>query len=528
MPRYTDTDIQSALRANLQEFLQSRGYQLKKSDSKSMKLEGHGGLYIFEKGFCHFSEDSKGNSINFLREYMDMGFQDAVQSLLDFQGIRREEELNPPTYQRNNSYQKPKQNYKPPPQVPPPQQAPPQQAPPPKEWNGNVLPLLHNLSKEEFEQFGQLPQETRWEEPPPPDDFYGQPPPDDFYGEPPPDDFYGQQFEPEIPPDTQIPSPISQGNPLPLQNTEEAVNYELPPQSEYEGAWGSNLAEDYRQYQAQQQQPAPVQPPPQPTTTQQNQPLPKLQSKRIEEEQPKVPMVLPPKSEDKSGYKSFLYLTQDRALDKEIVNDLMKQGLIFEATTQFQQWTFKNVAFVGTDKEGTAKYCALRSVGGKKFTKDVDNSNKNFGFCIKGKSNRLFVCESPIDVISHATLTKMNNGDYAQDTRLSLGGLSEGALKQFLSDNPQITEIVFALDNDKDAVNKQGEPVNYGQNAAQKFAKAYGEQGYKTKIHTPKEKDFNEQLQKLTKPSVKQEMEKIKQNTPAPRPQNPVQKQNFR
>lgn len=167
---------------------------------------------------------------------------------------------------------------------------------------------------------------------------------------------------------------------------------------------------------------------------------------------------------------------------------------------------------MGTDKEGSPKYCALRSVSGKKFTQDVKGSEKKHGFCIKGRSNRLFVCESPIDVISHATLTKMNNGDYTQDTRLSLGGLTEDALVQFLADNPQITDIVFALDNDFDKFNKQGEPTNYGQLKAQKLSKEYAAKGFQTSIHVPKgAKDFNEMLQKM-KPSVKKEIDQIKKN----------------
>ncbi len=186
------------------------------------------------------------------------------------------------------------------------------------------------------------------------------------------------------------------------------------------------------------------------------------------------------------------------------------------------------MAFVGTDKEGTTKFCTLRSIGGKKFTQDVKGSEKKHGFCIKGRSNRLFVCESPIDVISHATLTKMNNRDYTEDTRLSLGGLTEDALVQFLADNPQITEIVFALDNDFDKFNQKGEPTNYGQLKAQKLAKEYGAKGFQTSIHVPKgAKDFNEMLQKM-KPSVKKEIQQIKENPTAPRQGHTPPKQQTR
>ncbi len=273
MPRYTDNDIQSACNVNLQEYLMAQGCELKKVDGKSKKLEGHGGLYIFEKGFYHFSEENKGNAIHFLRQYMDMDFQDAVQSLLDFQGIRREEELNPPNYQRNNSYQK-KTSYKKPLPKPKPEQAAPQP---------------------------QQPQAQR-EMPPEP---YGIPPPPDNY------DFPPEAFG--IPPDDYDLPPEPFGTPP--ENGE--VEFEVPSMSEHDS---------FQEQQAPQQN----HPPPQERK-------PRIQPRAKKEESPKIPMELPPRSSDKNAYKSFLYLTQDRALDKDIVNDLMKQGKIFEATTQYNQ-----------------------------------------------------------------------------------------------------------------------------------------------------------------------------------------------
>lgn len=177
------------------------------------------------------------------------------------------------------------------------------------------------------------------------------------------------------------------------------------------------------------------------------------------------------------------------------------------------------MAFVGTDKDNNPKYCALRSIGGKKFTQDVKNSEKKHGFCMKGRSNRVFICESPVDVISHATLTKMNGRDYTEDSRLSLGGVTEDALIQFLADNPQINEIVFALDNDFEKLNSKGEPFNVGQIKAESLSKKYTKKGFKTLIQTPKSKDFNEQLQKLVKPSaVKQlnDLKKVSQQKESP------------
>ncbi len=467
MPKYSKEDIAQATDVNLQDYARHMGFELKKADQKSMKIEGHGGLYVFEKGFHHFSAVKKGNAIHFAREYLGMGFQEAVKSLHDFKGYVPEMEHT--SFPQKTSYQKPVSRPNPPPKQQ--QEAHHQQAPPP-------------------EQYQRQPVQPEFVAPPPPMDYDMPPPPMDFdlppeaFGEPPPPEFYEEQVRAAIvEPKTDYsytPPPFPDG-----------VELELPPMSEHDSF--------------EKKQPAPT----------------------FEKEE-RGEMQLPPKSNDPHGYKSFLYLTKERGLDKDIVNSLMKQGDIFEATTQFKEWEFKNVAFVGRDKEGTPKYCALRSVGGKKFTQDVKNSNKNHGFAMKGRSNRVYVCEAPIDVISHATLTKLANVDYTQDSRISLGGLQDGALKQFLTDNPQIKEIVFALDNDKDVVNQQGQPTNHGQNAAKKFKEAYAQLGYKTLVQTPKGKDFNEDLVQKQKPSVKQQLNTLKTNTPKVAPPTPSRKQEVR
>jgi len=72
---------------------------------------------------------------------------------------------------------------------------------------------------------------------------------------------------------------------------------------------------------------------------------------------------------------------------------------------------------------------------------------------MKGISNLVYVFESPIDAMSHATLFKLNDLDWRKDFRLSLGGVSGKALEKFLSCNPQITRISLCLDNDEAGLN---------------------------------------------------------------------------
>ena len=87
---------------------------------------------------------------------------------------------------------------------------------------------------------------------------------------------------------------------------------------------------------------------------------------------------------------------------------MIKQGKIYQAITYKDGYHFKNCAFVGYDENGKARYCALRAPGkDSKFRQDVENSDKTYGFCMEGRSDRVYEFEAPIDAMSHATLCKL-------------------------------------------------------------------------------------------------------------------------
>lgn len=149
------------------------------------------------------------------------------------------------------------------------------------------------------------------------------------------------------------------------------------------------------------------------------------------------------------------------------------------------------------DKEDKVKFACMRStVKDSKFRQDIKNSSKEFGFKTVGKSDKLFVFEAPIDLLSHATISKIQGKDWKNDNRVSLGGLSDKALARFLDDYNHVKEIVLFLDNDK-----------VGLETAKKITEKY-ENDYKVSVFTSKEKDLNEtlvkfKLEKETNKSVK-------------------------
>ena len=211
-------------------------------------------------------------------------------------------------------------------------------------------------------------------------------------------------------------------------------------------------------------------------------------------------LILPQKSDNTERIRK--YLIEDRCLDGEIVDDLIKQGIIFEAITESKGAVFINCAFVSFKGE-KAKYCALRGMGHSNFKQDVKSSDKSYGFLMNGTSNRVFTFESPLDAISHATLMKLNGMDELADYRISEGCLSDKALSRFLENNPQITEIVFCFDNDINGKNHEGNPHNHGQEFAKKCVQKFKAKGYTTFIQTPTRNDFNADLQYIQKSVMK-------------------------
>ena len=104
-------------------------------------------------------------------------------------------------------------------------------------------------------------------------------------------------------------------------------------------------------------------------------------------------LILPEK--DKSYDRTIAYLIQTRGIDKEIVYDMIKKEKVYGARTVHNGKSFHNCAFVGYDEKNEPRYCSLRSPSTYyKFQQDVENSDKTYGFCMEGTSNRVYEFEA--------------------------------------------------------------------------------------------------------------------------------------
>ena len=132
-------------------------------------------------------------------------------------------------------------------------------------------------------------------------------------------------------------------------------------------------------------------------------------------------------------------LTQERKLSPSLVNFFIAAGDIYEDSSHH------NVVFVGRDADGHPRYASSRGIQ-EKFRQDVAGAEKAFGFAHRGTDKQLLVFEAPIDLLSFIELFPKN---WQQHNYLSLGGVSGKALRQFLSERPDVERVFLCLDSDK-------------------------------------------------------------------------------
>ena len=166
------------------------------------------------------------------------------------------------------------------------------------------------------------------------------------------------------------------------------------------------------------------------------------------------------------------YLTQERKLSPSLVNFFIAAGDIYEDAAHH------NVVFVGRDADGHPRYASSRGIQ-EKFRQDAAGAEKAFGFAHRGTDKQLLVFEAPIDLLSFIELFPKN---WQQHNYLSLGGVSGKALRQFLSERPDVERVFLCLDADK-----------AGEDACKRLAALLPDTVSVTRIQ-PCMKDWNEVL----------------------------------
>ena len=171
----------------------------------------------------------------------------------------------------------------------------------------------------------------------------------------------------------------------------------------------------------------------------------------------------------------FAYLIHERGLDRDILRAFAHAGLLYESDH------YHNVVFVGTDKTGKPRHAHKKSSARHgKWRVNQAGSDVRFSFNWRGRSNKVYLFEAPIDMLSYIT---MHPDNWHEHTYISGCSLSDQPLMQMLEDNPAIDQVYICYDSDPP-----------GQRAAQYLRENLFEKGIYSEILVPKLKDWNEDL----------------------------------
>lgn len=213
------------------------------------------------------------------------------------------------------------------------------------------------------------------------------------------------------------------------------------------------------------------------------------------------------------------YLVDQRGIDREIVNEMMaKKKLYFGKPFLWEKKDNVNyVVFVGYDENEEAKYAFKKCISKYDVSGELKGSQKEYSFSVEGTGNRLYVFEAPIDLLSYLTIRK-RNGMPMSDHCVSLAGLTGKALDRYLAIHPEVSEVIFALDNDlngekkvfdKEAGSMVAVPWNHGQEATMRLGRELKEKGYSVKKTVPAKgmKDWNDLLCSINSEEKEEEKE---------------------
>lgn len=188
---------------------------------------------------------------------------------------------------------------------------------------------------------------------------------------------------------------------------------------------------------------------------------------------------LPEANEDM--HRVYAYLIKQRYIAPEIISHYAK------AHTLYEDKEHHNAVFVGLDENRVPRQASKRSTStyGNAFRITVEGSDTRYSFAHFGTSEKLYVFEAPIDLLSFITLYPDN---WQEHSYITLNGVYEHPLIGALETHDNLQQICFCTDNDEGGID-----------GYERLRDILTDKGY-TDIHrcTPEYKDWNEQLKALS------------------------------
>lgn len=163
------------------------------------------------------------------------------------------------------------------------------------------------------------------------------------------------------------------------------------------------------------------------------------------------PLLLPEKSPTTDVVFDYLF---GRGIDYEIISYCLEQELIIESLP------YHNAVFIGYDENKEPKYAAYRATNQSRIMGDCTGSKKQYSFRLTAENTgEVHLFECAIDLLSYATLMKLEGKDWRQLNLVSLAGVYSPKQKiedskvpvtlgRLLEKDKTIRRIILHLDND--------------------------------------------------------------------------------
>lgn len=166
---------------------------------------------------------------------------------------------------------------------------------------------------------------------------------------------------------------------------------------------------------------------------------------------PNQPLLLPERSPSTDVVFEYLF---GRGIDYEIINYCLEKELVIESLP------YHNVVFIGYDESNKPKYAAYRATNQSRLMGDCTGSKKQYSFRLTAENTgEVHLFECAIDLLSYATLMKLEGKNWRQFNLISLAGVYSPkqnigdskvpvTVRNLLEKDKSIKRIVLHLDND--------------------------------------------------------------------------------